>query len=126
MQIEGMNETIYSKLLSFRFFKCLVLLLLFTPILANATVQAYLVNDDYECESDHMVFESSYGYILAEWFSGALHSGNYFYSDFHGYGFRDIYSSQTDAENEANSIGRIWVDDYMVDSGDAASWCNQS
>jgi hypothetical protein len=35
-------------------------------------VQAYLEHDNYECKSDHIVFETSSGYVLAEWYSVSL------------------------------------------------------
>ena len=90
---------------------------------ANASVSAYLQYDDYECVSDHLVFETSMGYVTAEWYSGTLHSGNYFYGDFNSYGFKDVYSSQEDAENRENSSGRIWIDDYMMSGSSAIEWC---
>ena len=103
----------------------LLFLLLINSSFANAAIRANIAYDDYECESDHMVFESSSGYILAEWFSGTLHSGNYFYADFHSYGFKDVYSNEEDAENGENSRGRIWIDDYMMSESSAMEWCNE-
>ena len=95
----------------------------FTSFFAYATERAYLAYDDYECKSDHMVFETSSGYVLAEWYGGVLHSGNFFHADFHGYGFKDVYESQQEAEAEENSRGRIWIDDYMVSDTAAKKWC---
>ena len=92
-----------------------------TSSFASASIRAYLVNDDYECESDHMVFETSSGYILAEWYSGSLHSGNFFYGDFHSYGFKDVY----DNNNDEYSLGRIYIEDYMVSYSSAEEWCNE-
>tara|TARA_B110000459_G_C16138970_1_gene285653 strand:+ start:64 stop:363 length:300 start_codon:yes stop_codon:yes gene_type:complete len=91
---------------------------------ANASVvSAYLHHDDYYCVSDHLVFETSMGYVTAEWYLGTLYSDNYFYGDFNSYGFKDVYSSQQDAENEENRRGRIWIDDYMLSRSSAMEWC---
>jgi hypothetical protein len=90
---------------------------------ANASIRAYLAYDDYECKSDHMIFETPQGYILAEWYSGTLHSPYYFYADFHSYGFKDVYGNEEDAENDENTSGRIYIEDYMVSSNAAANWC---
>ena len=103
----------------------LLSLLLINSSFANAGIRAYLEQDDYDCSSDHMVFESSYGYILAQWYGGTLNSGNFFYADFNSYGFKDVYSNLEDSENEENSRGRIWIDDYMVGQSDAKRWCNE-
>ena len=91
----------------------------------NASIGAYLANDDYDCKSDHMVFETSYGYVLAEWYSGSLISGNYFYADFHTYGFENVYGNEEDADNAENSKGYIWIEDFMVSYSDAMEWCNE-
>ena len=104
--------------------------ILFSSILlittyANASIHAYLEYDDYECKSDHMLFETSYGYVLAEWYSGTLHSGNSFYADFHSYGFKYVYGNEEDADNAKNSRGRIWIDDYMASYSTAMEWCNE-
>lgn len=90
---------------------------------SNAYIRGYVKYDDYQCESDHMVFETSSGYILAEWYSGTLHSGNYFYADFHSYGFKDVYRNIEDADNEENEEGRIYIDDYMKGRSAAMEWC---
>ena len=92
---------------------------------SNASIRAYLEYDDYECVSDHMVFEASSGYILAEWYSGSLHSGNSFYADFHSYGFKYVYGNEEDADNDENSRGRIYIEDYMVGYSSAMEWCKE-
>ena len=72
-----------------------------------------------------MVFETSSGYILAEWYSGTLHSGSFVYADFHGYGFENVYRNKEDAENEENRKGRIYIEDYMVSENSAMAWCKE-
>ncbi len=90
---------------------------------AKKCIRAYLEYDDYECKSDHMVFETSSGYVLAEWYSGSLHSGNSFYADFHSYGFKYVYGNEEDADNDEDSRGRIYIEDYMVSYSSAMEWC---
>jgi len=92
---------------------------------ANASIRAYLAHDDYECVSDHMIFETPQGYILAEWYSGTLHSPYYFYADFHSYGFKYVYENEEDADNDENSSGYIYIEDYMVGDNSAIRWCNE-
>ena len=104
--------------------KLLLTTILMFSFTANASVvSAYLHHDDYYCASDHLVFETTLGYVIAELYLGTLNSDRYYYGDFNGYLFKDVYSSQQDAENEVNSIGSIWVDDWMVSESDAMEWC---
>ena len=103
----------------------LFFLLITSATYSNASIRAYLAYDDYDCKSDHMVFETSSGYVLAEWYSGSLYSGNYFYADFHGYGFENVYRNEEDADNEEYRKGRIYIDDYMVSLSAAMEWCKE-
>ena len=103
----------------------LLALILINTSVANAGIRAYLEQDDGNCSSSHMVFESSSGYILADWYGGYLNSGNFFYANFHSFGYQDVYSNEKDSENEENSVGRIWIDNYMVSSSKAKQWCNE-
>ena len=104
--------------------KLLLTTILMFSFTANASVaSAYLHYDDDYCVSDHLVFETLLGYVTAEWYLGNLNSDRYYYGDFNGFGFKNVYSNQQDAENEVNSIGSIWVDDWMVSESDAMEWC---
>ncbi len=104
--------------------KLLLTTILMVSFTANASVvSAYLHYDDDYCVSDHLVFETTLGYVTAELFLGDLNSDYYYYGEFNSFAFKDIYSSQQDAENEVNSIGRIWVDNWMVSESSAMEWC---
>ena len=97
-------------------------LLLFFPYISFATY-GVVVADDYKCEGDHMVLETSYGFTLAEWYSGSLYEGKGVYGDLHSYGFSDLYDYEEDMERESDDVGRIYIDDYMKSRDDALKWC---
>ena len=108
-----------KKIISFILFLSLITI----TTSANSSVRAYLAYDDYECVSDHMVFETNYGYTLAEWYSGTLLSPRYYYANFHNYGFAHVYDNEEDADNDENSTGYIYIEDYMMGNDSAAKWC---
>ena len=113
------SSCLMKKIVSFILFFSLITI----TTSANSFVRAYLAYDDYECASDHMVFETPQGYILAEWYSGTLLSPSYYYADFHNYGFAYVYDNEEDADNDENSTGYIYIEDYMEGNDSAAKWC---
>ena len=104
--------------------KLLLTAILMVSFTASASVvSAYLHYDDDYCVNDHLVFETNMGYVTAELFLGNLNSGYYYYGEFNSFAYKDVYSSDQDAENEVNSIGKIWINDWMETESSAMEWC---
>lgn len=59
--------------------------------------------------SSRLIIETSTGYILAEWYGGAIpYAGDVLIGELEKYGFQNVYiqNRKTDA--------RLWIDDFML------------
>jgi hypothetical protein len=63
---------------------------------------------------DYFIVETNMGYALLEWYGGNdPDEGDIVVGNFESYGFKDIYNLT------ANSILRVWVEDYWLSKEEA-------
>ena len=102
----------------------LVTLLLFIFISENSHARkkdkGLVVLDHYECTvPDNIVIATSKGYTTAEVQSGysETYSGMQIYGHLHSYGLEYIF------DERGKKIGKIWIEDYVLDFKTAKKWC---
>jgi len=63
---------------------------------------------------DKYVISYNLGFLLVEWYGGYSPSeGDIYVGNFSGYGFKELYCINADAET------RFWVEEYMADEDEA-------